>query len=708
MNRKIGSDDMLDEEFLESNSSNEEQLENKNEIIEITDEGEDKVLDDSVKTSEEKPKIPKKNGKWSKLDKKKKIIIIASVCGIVLLVLGLVLYFVLFKKNEADNDEESSDEPIVIVEKDNYRYEDGKLVFINDQKNELGTYECENKNENLCYIAYYSNEDLFDVPEHVYENGSRVEKRSEVYSDRYVFVYDSTTRENGDLKLYDIDKQEVIDNYKLVKKIDDTEVIVKTSKDKYGVLKLENDYENIVEMKYDYLGYIDESLLIVAMQDLKYSLLDLSGKSVTKTIPGEIKNFNDEYLSVLIDKEYYIYNYNGVKQDEKGYNYVSFHDDYVVGINSRKIFVYDKDLTPLNLVGVKISTGNYNTKIVFDQDKKQIKKEEAYSLSVNNGSVKVIYGDQYKDINVYEGKLSKRTDYLSYYDGVLYIYSDKDKTNLLGSYACVNPNVIDSSTSEFNNCAIARESAFLNRDKDIANMEYLPIYNKRYAFIQDNPSVKEEDTIVLWDLKQNSKKATYTGVDAGYYSKGKVNFVDTANTLVMAKNTSGSYGVVRIEAANVSGIISFKEGNEEIRFLKENILTKRKDGTYHLYDLKGQEITNSNSEIKSEIVDYNDKYLLVKNEDVYTVYAMDGKVIGTEQNLKYIELWDKFFVGIDKDDKIYLFTYEGVSVGELENRDVVNKNDFSKAYKVSIVGNEVVLSVLDLSGNVVSSMRVVI
>lgn len=306
MNRKIGSDDMLDEEFLESNSSNEEQLENKNEIIEITDEGEDKVLDDSVKTSEEKPKIPKKNGKWSKLDKKKKIIIIASVCGIVLLVLGLVLYFVLFKKNEADNDEESSDEPIVIVEKDNYRYEDGKLVFINDQKNELGTYECENKNENLCYIAYYSNEDLFDVPEHVYENGSRVEKRSEVYSDRYVFVYDSTTRENGDLKLYDIDKQEVIDNYKLVKKIDDTEVIVKTSKDKYGVLKLENDYENIVEMKYDYLGYIDESLLIVAMQDLKYSLLDLSGKSVTKTIPGEIKNFNDEYLSVLIDKEYYI------------------------------------------------------------------------------------------------------------------------------------------------------------------------------------------------------------------------------------------------------------------------------------------------------------------------------------------------------------------------------------------------------------------
>ena len=102
-----------------------------------------------------KKKKEKKPSKWSKLSKKAKIIIIVSAV-VLLIVVVLLLWLFVFKK---DNKQNEYKEPSVVLEKENYKYVDGKLIFLDQNKKELGSYECKNKNENLCYrnrICWFS------------------------------------------------------------------------------------------------------------------------------------------------------------------------------------------------------------------------------------------------------------------------------------------------------------------------------------------------------------------------------------------------------------------------------------------------------------------------------------------------------------------------------------------------------------------------
>ncbi|MDE6285143.1 MAG: hypothetical protein K2M17_05300, partial [Bacilli bacterium] len=540
---------MLEEEILEEIDKKEE--ETSNEIVEIDENSNTTIYDlkeiqlennnnsNNKKTEKKKKEKNKKKFKWSDLEKKQKIIIIVSVVVVLLLLVGLLLYFFVFKKDEKV-EEKKPEEPIVIVEKDNYRYENGKLIFVDKSKKDLGSYECENKDEELCYVAYYSDEDNFDIDRHVYEDGTTIENRSDIMNDRYAFVYDNAKKENGSIKLYDFEEEKEVGTYKLVKEVTSDKVIVQDEKEKYGIIAFaENGTEKMVDFKYDYLGYILSSKNIVAKNNLNYTLLDMEGKEVTKNIPGEIKNFNDKYLSVLVDKTYYIYDYKGVKANNTAYDYIAFKDSYVIGAESKKLFIFDQSMNPLNLDGIKISSSNYNTTITFDENKKQIKKDEAFKISTTRDKLTITFDEEEKVINVHEGRLSSKEEYINYFDNTLYFYSDKEKTNLLGSYTCKNPNVLDASSTSLNNCYIAKEKLLLNRNLETKaeNLGYIPIYNSRYVFIQDNSTANSDDNIILWDLKQNKQQANYAEVDAGYYQKdGVINFIDTANTLIMAKN----------------------------------------------------------------------------------------------------------------------------------------------------------------------------
>ena len=162
----------MEEEILEEINNN------ANEIVEI-DENEEisNTQYDMEQVNMPKSKKEKKPSKWSKLDRKKKIIIIVSIVIVLLVIVGVILYFLVFKK---DNTVDKHKDPVVIIEKDNYRYEDGKLIFIDKDKNELGSYTCENKSENLCYVANYSNEDSFDSFKRVYESGLTINNRTDI------------------------------------------------------------------------------------------------------------------------------------------------------------------------------------------------------------------------------------------------------------------------------------------------------------------------------------------------------------------------------------------------------------------------------------------------------------------------------------------------------------------------------------------------
>ena len=539
----------------------------------------------------------------------------------------------------------------------NIKIFDEKSYRVDEDKNELGTYECSNKNEELCYVAYYSNEDDFDTNKRVYENGVPVDIRSDIFNDLYVFIYDNTTKEDGNVILYDLENNENIGEYELVKEINEEKVIVKDLEEEYGVLDLSSIVKETIDFKYDYLGYILESSALVGANNNNYVLLSLDGEELSDNIPGEIKNFNNKHISVEIDNDYYIYDYEGIRQREDSYDYIRFVDSYIVAADNKKLYVFDNDVYPLNLDGIRIDSSKYNTELIFNAELVQTGKEEAFNAYVEDGYFKIENNGKYTNIKIAESTFSKNMAYISYFQGKLYFYGDEEKEEVLGSYACNYANDVTSSTTELQNCFIAKETKVLNTSEDI-NVGYLPIYNERFVFITDTSRPNANDNIILYDLKNNKKLATYKEVDARVYSDDlSISFIETAGTLVLAKNTSDSYGIINIGTSNVSGVIAFKQDNGDtnvsVSMLGENYLFKRSNGTYHLYNPDGDEIT-SKIETKNEIVDYKGNYILVNNNKEYTIYSLDGPVI---KSSKYIILEDTYYITVNEENKIGVYTF---------------------------------------------------
>ena len=684
---------MLEDDILNEIKKDEE---NKNEIVEI-DENEEitntqydmpEVTDNSKKKKEKRP------SKWSKLTKKQKIIIIVSIILVVLIIVGVLLWLLVFKKDDKVENKKP-EEPVVIVENDNYRYEDGWLVFLGENDEELGEYECTNKDEELCYVAYYSNEDEFDVSKNVYENGIPVEFRSDIILNNYVFIYDDTKQEDGNILLYDIANKETMDEYALVKEVSEDKVIVKDLEDNYGVLTFDEDnIDNLIDFDYDYLGYILESSAIVGANNNNYVLINLEGSEVSKNIPGEIKTFDENNISVEIDGDYYIYNYEGIRQNEEEYDYIRFVDSYVIAADNKKLYVFDKDVDNMTMEGIRISSNKYNTELIFNDELVQTGKEEAFDAYVNGNTLRIEYDEEYTDINLNEGKFSKTQEYYSYFQGKIYFYKDASKTEVLGSYACEYANDVNDTTTELTNCFIAKESNIFKESSE-PTLGFMPIYNERYVFISDTSRPGANDNIILYDLKNNKKLATYKEVDAKYYNnENKINFVETAGTIVLAKNTSDSYGLINIESSDVNGIIAFKDDsgntNTKAYSLNGNILIQRSDGTYHLYDTKGKEITE-NIETKNEIVDYKSDYILVKSADNYVIYNLDGSIVSGEY--KYIAMENTYYITVDSSNKVGVYTYDLGNVNIVENLNIViDGKDCANELKYGLNGNVLVLT----------------
>ena len=672
----------MEEEILEEINNN------ANEIIEIDE-------NDEISNTQydmEQVNIPngKKEKKPSKSGNKKKIIIIISVVFILLVIAFLFIYFLILRK---DSTPDKPKDPVVVIEKDNYRYEDGKLIFIDKDKNELGSYICENKSENLCYVANFSNEDDFDSFKRVYESGLPINNRTDILLDNYVFVYDNMKRENGNIALYDINKEKVLDTYNLVKEVKDNKVIYKKDS-KYGLIEVnDNEVKDVIQNSYDYMGYIEDTNALVVSNNSNYYLIGFDGIELTKSVPGAIKTFDDNKLSVKVGSSYYVYGYDGKMIVDKAYDYIRFVDNYSIAADGKKLYVYDKDGSPMNMDGVRISSNSYNTKLIFNDNLRQVGKEEAFNVSVTDKTMRIEYGEEAARINLNEGAFNKTLEYVSYFEGKLYFYSDSEKTELLGSYACDYANGVSEGDEALGNCFIAKESNIFKSGDKIDN-GFLPIFNKRYVFIADTKTPNTNDNIILWNLKDKKKLATYKSVDAGFHDiTNVIDFVDTAGTLVIAKSSEDdAYGVINITQSSIKGFIPFRKKDDDDKVIAKNVsfkvldnyyLFKQDDDTYHLYDKNGKELTK-NITTKYEIVKYKDGYLMVKNNDKYLIYDKDGKIISNEY--KNIIMENKFYITIDSDNIVGVFKYDSKDdlTSSLEEKIRIDGMDISKELTYSL------------------------
>lgn len=622
----------------------------------------------SKKNKKEKKSIKEK---WKNLTKKQKIITITIIILVLILIITVILLLVLKGNNKKPKEEtKKPEENIVIVEEENYTYKDGSLIFINKNKEELGTYECKNKDEKLCYVAYFSSEDEFDGLRYTYEDESNIERRSQIFADNYVFINDNNSELSGNITLYDIKEQKELGTYSLVKGFKDSNyVIVKDNVNKYGALEITN--EGPIEkmtITYDYLGMINKDSKIVAKTNNKYFIYSKEGKLESKGFTNEIKNYNNNYI-VIDNGGKSLYDYKAKQVIEGKYDYISLLDEYVGLVQDNKLYIKDYKNNKYNEEGIELFNSYYNELNIYNNDKTLIETKYSYRINIIENNIEITYlnkNEKEKNVSllINDGKLSSNFTNLNYFDGKLYFYKEENKKTLLGTYSCTNKNTVEKDTKSLSSCYIAS-----NKD----NTGWLPIINERYVFIIDSLD-KENKTIMLYDLKNNKTLSRYASINTSINpTENKITFISNNNLYIIAENKSNKYGVIKIET-EVKSVIPFNY--KSINKLKDYYVTETSGNIYQLIDNNGNKVSE---EFGSKIVDYNGEFLKTEDNKVYDFKRTE---INTEENL-YVELKDDYYVIINKDKKLDIRKYNDKNFKLLNPVDIGDTTDYSNSFEVS-------------------------
>lgn len=647
------------------------------------------------KPKPKKPNKPKKEFFWNKMSKKAQIITLVSIFAVLLITALLVLYFLVWrkpKKEEVKND--------VIVEKSSYVYKNGTLIF-KDKEEQIGKYKCKNKDPKKCLIAKFTNEDDYDYPVYENEKGKVLDNESRVYAKRYVFINDGE-----DIVFYDLKENKKIDTYKLIKtgEFKKDLVIAKNEEGKYGLYEFSDDkYEKHIDFKFDNIGLVssDERTYIKMPE---YSFIgDLKGSPLSGQLrlSGKVKNFDNNFIAVLEEGKYNLYDYQGKKVLKTEYDYISFDNGYVFAIKEGELYVYDKGHEKLNEAPLKLKTSEYKTKYIIDSDNKVKETISPYYVKYSTGQVILELPDTKnkpvtRTINLYEAALNKKYAYFKYLDGFLYFFDDAEKENLIGTYSCSNKNIVTSTTTEFNNCVPAVDTNIFNK---VENPGYSPIINKMYAFIRDTQEGSSNNVIVLYDMKGEKNLVRYQEVDTGK-SSNTISFIDASDDLVFAKNMDGNYGAIKIGADGPTLVISFADTTKISEFSNDRLLVKRTSGD-NLYDKKGTLLAKSSF----NIIEFENNYLVVKNKG-YLIYKMNNAESGTilTDELDYLKMYSTFIVGI-KNRKLNVYNLSDAKKGVLPDELSVINTKLESSYKLTIENNGYKIDILKGDGSVAESHR---
>lgn len=670
------------------------------------------LVDENKEEKENKPSL---KDKWNNLSKRNKVFIIIGTIIILIIIIALIIFLL----NKKDDKKEDPYVENVVLAKDNYIYENGILTIYNDNEEVLGSYECINKNENLCYVAYNSNsEDSFAISKNIYEDGSVVKERSKVYLNRYVFIYDNASDSDLTIKLYDMLNNKILNEYTLVKNYNvenDNIAVVKNENNLYGLIELnESGYTNLIDLTFDYMGIIDkdDDKYIVVKDKNGYYLVDYNGKTKTRAFSGEIIDYNNEYIIVKkANNKYSTYSYSG-EEELKDYDYISIiNDNYLAVVIENNLYIRGYSDNKYNEEGYELTNTNYNKVNTFDSNNKIISTSYAYDFELHDYTltIKLLNSDnttRREVLNLKEGELSTKLDYYSYLNGKLYFYEDQEKTKIIGTYECRNKNNLDNDT--FSNCNIAKDSMFSDNyitphvDKDT----YIPLFNKRYIFILDAPTLQNDSNkeIKFYDLKDSKVLGTYLEIDAN--TENNINslvFKDTNDTKIIAKLKSGKFGVININNsdASVDQRLSFNNNFNNIERANNDFIVQLDNNNYEI--IYG-DADYTSAEFPGKIMNYKNNHLVIKNDDKVYIYNADVS-LNNKNGYDYIDISNKEVYGAVINNKLSIYTYDGEKVNDeditLDFNTYYNSNNV--AFKLSVNGNVVTAQIYKENGVLDSS-----
>ena len=679
------------------------------------EEDEDKE-DNKLKSSEDKDLLANKdadtkdsltNDKTKKkrtLTKKQKIIIISVTGVIVLLIICLIVYLILPKTKEEPTPEPKE---TIVIDKGNYRYEDGTLVFLNDQKTEIGTYECQEKDENKCYVSYTSNDlDDVNVTKNIYEDNTNVQFRSEVFHNRFVFVNDG---DKDTIKLYDILENKVVGNYKKIKyyeSLGNDYVVLENEEDKFGVVRItSNDLETIINFTYDNLTSLEKKdNTLVAQKGSKYYLINLSDKALTKIISKPIYDYDDKHLVVKNGNTYNLVDYDN-NEIYTDYNYISIiNSEYVGLVTDGSLYIRDYDKNKYNEVGYNLANESYSGLNTYTKEGVLKASTYAYKVNVNNNTLTIFLKNnndvEEKGLSLLDGKASLKQKYYSSFDGILYFYSDEEKTNLLGSYVCTNKDNINEA-EEIRMCAVAHNYSFSENFKNNdagASSKFIPIVDNRYVFITDDINYLDGE-VKVYDLYKKQVLATYKHVSSLQDSED-ITFVNAIDNIIV-KNKSDKFGVINVNNNGITKTYDFVY--DRMERIASYIEVAKNNKYQILFNNDSSSIT-----LDSKIYDFSGKYFVIKNNDKFDIYSDDGSdnpKKTTNKSYKVIKLvGESLYIAVDDDNMVYLSTYNNTIINNEEIK-LETTGDIFKIYNmlsVSINGNTAILNITKEDGTKVS------
>ncbi len=596
--------------------------------------------------------------KFKELPKKKKILVI--VLFFVILALLITLLVLLLGKGSSKPKEEmkrpKEEEKINIV--DNYYYKDGKLHILTSNDEELGVYECKNKDEDSCYVSVNTYRDGLDVARVLDENGEDKTERMPVYNDDFVFIFDNVSGEDN-IILYSLKEKKEKATFKETKAYNNEFLILKDTNGKYGLYQFKEALNIVISPTYNKLYMIDDSDKLIGESGKGYVLINKVGKVLSDVISttGEIKYYNSSYIVVKENEKYSVYDLkNNVILDK--YSFITVEDGFIFGVkDDNKLYIYDGEGAKYNEVGIALKNNDYVVGYMYGEDGKLKKTMRSFKKEIQKTTIEVmLYNRKYEEdknvsISILEGTLNKNFKLYSYLNGVIYYYSDETKRNVIGSYKCDVVNNVSDNNMSLSSCMPALDTVFEDNDMMAVGEEnrhsMIPVYNNRFVFVQDGAK-----NVKLYDLVDNKAIAKYTQVNTYTPNNDNVLILSNGEFNVVGVNKNGQYGIINISETQVQAVYPFEYGH--IEKVGTRFIGKKANDKWIILGGNG-------TEYKYKIRGFSNNADLVKIKGTnYDVVDSSGNVI--DSSLKYVQIYDAFYAGVDSNNKLMLYTYEGYSL----------------------------------------------
>jgi len=648
--------------------------------IPLEEDAEEKIdLINEMENEISKPVKTKKKNQlvvwFSNLSGKKKALFITLIVLIIALLIGLIVGISMISKDEVKEVIEDK-LPDVILEAENYRYENGILIFTHSSNNEVGRYECKNKDEKLCKIATTFDDDTFDKASMIDEDGKKVILNTPIYYDRYVFIFDNSKESDTEIIFYDIKENKEVSRYLGIKTYTDYSdyFVLKDTNNNEGAVKISaSGLETLVPFKYNLVSLLDldndKPKYVITKKDNNSYLRNLKGEELTLATNQVITGANGSYIKTRdsLDK-YHVYNYNMQEFDKDySFDYIELLDQFIIGVYDSSLHVFDYSSHRMTSQEMKISNNNYaGIQTITNNKVSKLQKSFNYELHDKLLTIKTyeddILGESHTySINLVDGLVSIKLQLLEYLDGKLFFYQDIEKKNLIGTYECQNKNTTKEDSTELANCYVARESFMREtrgNDYEVdqsSKLGSIPVFNQKYAFIKDG------DVINLVDLADSSVKAIYDIVDTSSYTEtNEVTLSKETTVTFMARSKrTGKYGVVRINGQSLEGVISFDKSY--LKKLGDYYVVQDENG-FILVDKWGKSQYNDGGQTKemeyqsSPIVDYRGKYIKTMQNNVFYLHSFDNSTHDSN-SYNHITLDEKYYLAV-RNNKVFLFSYD--------------------------------------------------